>query len=211
MKKDNIKQAMRLYLVTDQRWVKHSLYEDVEKALKGGVTCVQIREKQLSRENFIRVAKEMKKLCEEYHVPLIINDDVEVMLAVDADGIHVGQKDMQASDVRQLIGPNKILGVSAQTVEQTKLAYLSGADYLGVGAVFNTQTKNDATDVSIQTLKDICASVPIGIVAIGGIDDKNILELQNTGIDGVAVVSAIMAQDDIQQATRHLKEKALQL
>lgn len=211
MKKDNIKQAMRLYLVTDRRWIQKSLNEDVKKALDGGVTCVQIREKDMDHESFIHEVKDIKKLCEVYHVPLIINDDVDVMLAVDADGIHVGQKDMQASDVRQLIGPNKILGVSAQTVEQAKQAYLAGADYLGVGAIFHTQTKDDATDVSIQTLKDICSSVPIGIVAIGGIDENNILDLQNTGIDGVAVVSAIMAQDDIQQAAYELKKKAMLL
>ena len=202
---------MCLYLVTDRRWLHHTLKKDVEEALKGGMTCVQIREKHLEKESFINEAIEMKQLCKIYHVPLIINDDVDVMLASDADGIHVGQSDMDAQDVRKLIGPHKILGVSAQTVEQAQKAYQAGADYLGVGAVFATNTKDDAVEVTKEVLKDICQAVPIPVVAIGGIDENNILELQGSGIDGVAVVSAIMAQDDIQKAAMLLKEKALLL
>ncbi|WP_028042737.1 thiamine phosphate synthase [Candidatus Stoquefichus massiliensis] len=211
MKKDKIQEAMRLYLVTDRRWIHHSLYEDVEEAIKGGVTCVQMREKHLDISTFINDAKDIKKLCLKYGVPFIVNDNVEVMLAVDADGIHVGQHDMQAKDVRKCIGPDKILGVSAQTVEQAIQAYQAGADYLGVGAVFSTSTKDDAVEVSIQTLQKICQSVPIPVIAIGGIDMTNILKLKKSGIKGVAVVSAIMAQDDIQKATMQLKEKALLL
>lgn len=208
MKRDDIQKAMCLYLVTDQRWVHNSFYEDIEKALVGGVTCVQIREKHLNKEAFIKEAIDIKQLCHQYHVPLIINDNVDVMIASDADGIHVGQSDMAAQDVRKLIGPNKILGVSVQTVEQAQIAYNAGADYLGVGAVFSTSTKDDAVEVHQQTLKEICRAVPVPIVAIGGINEENISYLTHSGIDGVAVVSAIMAQDDIEKATRLLKQKA---
>lgn len=208
MKRDDIQKAMCLYLVTDQRWVHNSFYEDIEKALAGGVTCVQIREKHLKKEAFIKEAIEIKQLCHRYHVPLIINDHVDVMIASDADGIHVGQRDMAAQDVRKLIGPNKILGVSVQTVEQAQIAYNAGADYLGVGAVFSTSTKDDAVEVHQQTLKEICRAVPVPIVAIGGINEENISYLTHSGIDGVAIVSAIMAQDDIEKATRSLKQKA---
>lgn len=208
MKRDDIQKAMCLYLVTDQRWVHNSFYEDIEKALVGGVTCVQIREKHLNKEAFIKEAIDIKQLCHQYHVPLIINDNVDVMIASDADGIHVGQSDMAAQDVRKLIGPNKILGVSVQTVEQAQIAYNAGADYLGVGAVFSTSTKDDAVEVHQQTLKEICRAVPVPIVAIGGINEENISYLTHSGIDGVAVVSAIMAQDDVEKATRLLKQKA---
>lgn len=211
MKRDDIQRAMCLYLVTDQRWVHKCFYEDVEKALIGGVTCVQIREKHLDKETFIKEAIEIKQLCHQYHVPLIINDNVDVMIASDADGIHVGQSDMAAQDVRKLIGPDKILGVSAQTVEQAQIAYNAGADYLGVGAVFSTSTKDDAVEVNQQILKEICQAVPIPVVAIGGIHEKNISSLIGSGIYGVAVVSAIMAQDDIEAATRLLKQKAVLL
>lgn len=207
MKKDELKQAMNLYLVTDRRWIHDSLYDDVEKALKGGVTCVQMREKNLDYQSFVRNAEKIKKLCQKYHVPFIINDNVDVMLAVDADGIHVGQHDMKVQDVRKIIGPCKILGVSSQTVEQALLAYRAGADYLGVGAVFLTKTKDDAIEVDKQILKEICKSVPIPVVAIGGINQNNILELKDSQIDGVAVISAILAQNNIEEATIQLKEK----
>ncbi len=211
MKEDSIQQAMCLYLVTDQRWVHHSFYEDIEEALKGGVTCVQLREKHMDNQSFIEEAKEVKKLCEKYHVPFIINDNVEVMLAVDGDGIHVGQHDMQAKDVRKRIGPNKILGVSVHSVEQAVSAYQAGADYLGVGAVFSTQTKDDAVVVDKQTLRDICDAVSIPVVAIGGIHHENIMALKDTGVAGVAVVSAILAQEHIQQSAIELKEQVLLL
>lgn len=212
MKKDKIKKAMQLYLVTDRHWLKaHSLYEDVEAAINGGVTCVQLREKHLNRQLFIREAKELKEICNQNQIPLIINDDVEVMLEVDADGIHVGQNDMQAQDVRKLIGSDKVLGVSVQTVEQAITAQNAGADYLGVGAVFPTETKDDAIEVDLATLQDICQHVDIPIVAIGGINQENLLQLEGSGIDGIAVVSAIMAAEDIFEATKQLKEKTKEL
>ena len=212
MKKDKIKKAMQLYLVTDRHWLKaHSLYEDVEAAINGGVTCVQLREKHLNRQLFIREAKELKEICNQNQIPLIINDDVEVMLEVDADGIHVGQNDMQAQDLRKLIGSDKVLGVSVQTVEQAITAQNAGADYLGVGAVFPTGTKDDAIEVDLATLQDICQHVDIPIVAIGGINQENLLQLEGSGIDGIAVVSAIMAAEDIFEATKQLKEKTKEL
>ena len=212
MKKDKIKKAMQLYLVTDRHWLKaHSLYEDVEAAINGGVTCVQLREKHLNRQLFVQEAKELKELCNRNQIPLIINDDVEVMLEVDADGIHVGQSDMQAQDVRKLIGLDKVLGVSVQTVEQAITAQNAGADYLGVGAVFPTGTKDDAIEVDLITLQDICQHVDIPIVAIGGINQENLLQLKGSGIDGIAVVSAIMAAEDIIEATKQLKEKTKEL
>ncbi|WP_317318134.1 thiamine phosphate synthase [Longibaculum muris] len=212
MKKDKIKKAMQLYLVTDRHWLKaHSLYEDVEAAINGGVTCVQLREKHLNRQLFVQEAKELKELCNQNQIPLIINDDVEVMLEVDADGIHVGQSDMQAQDVRKLIGLDKVLGVSVQTVEQAITAQNAGADYLGVGAVFPTGTKDDAIEVDLITLQDICQHVDIPIVAIGGINQENLLQLKGSGIDGIAVVSAIMAAEDIIEATKQLKEKTKEL
>lgn len=212
MKKDKIKKAMQLYLVTDRHWLKaHSLYEDVEAAINGGVTCVQLREKHLNHQLFVQEAKELKELCNQNQIPLIINDNVEVMLEVDADGIHVGQSDMQAQDVRKLIGSDKVLGVSVQTVEQAITAQKAGADYLGVGAVFPTGTKDDAIEVDLATLQDICQHVDIPIVAIGGINQENLLQLKGSGIDGIAVVSAIMAAEDIIEATKQLKEKTKEL
>lgn len=212
MKKDKIKKAMQLYLVTDRHWLKaHSLYEDVEAAINGGVTCVQLREKHLNHQLFVQEAKELKELCNQNQIPLIINDNVEVMLEVDADGIHVGQSDMQAQDVRKLIGSDKVLGVSVQTVEQAITAQKAGADYLGVGAVFPTGTKDDAIEVDLATLQDICQHVDIPIVAIGGINQENLLQLKGSGIDGIAVVSAIMAAEDIIEVTKQLKEKTKEL
>lgn len=211
MKKDEIKQAMPLYLVTDCRWLKEPLSETVEKAIQGGVTCVQLREKHLSQEEFINEGKTLLNICYQYHIPLIINDDIDVMLEVDADGIHVGQNDMDAKTVRKMIGSDKILGVSVRTVDQALKAQDDGADYLGVGSVFVTHTKDDAKHVDIQTLKAICQSVDIPVIAIGGIGQDNILELQQSGIDGVAVVSAIMAQDDIVKASQNLKRLVKQL
>ena len=212
MKQDHIKKAKELYLVTDRRWLKQeTLKEAVEKSLKGGVTCVQLREKQISEDEFIKEARVLKRVCQEHHVPLIINDNIDVMLAVEADGVHVGQSDMNASLVREKIGNDKILGVSVQTLEQAYLAQEAGADYLGVGAVFSTGTKDDAIEVSYDTLKNICIHVDIPVVAIGGITQENILKLKGSHVDGVAVVSAIMAQEDIFKASRSLKEKCEEL
>lgn len=204
--------SLRLYAVTDRSWLKGgTLYEQVEKALRGGATFVQLREKSLDMESFVAEARQIKILCEKYHVPFVINDNVDVALAVDADGVHVGQGDMAASDARKKLGTGKLIGVTARTVEQAVAAWKQGADYLGVGAVFATSTKGDAKEISHGTLKEICRSVSIPVVAIGGICAANVMELKGTGIEGVAVVSAIFASEDIEMAARELRELAEQL
>ncbi len=196
---------MLVYAVTDRAWLNgKTLEEQVEKAIQGGATLIQLREKQLHYDDFLEQAIKIKKITAQYHIPFIINDNVEIALAVDADGVHVGQKDMQANMVRKKLGENKIIGVSVQTVEQALSAEKNGADYLGVGAVFSTSTKQDASEVSFETLQNICKAVSIPVVAIGGINIKNIAKLKNSGIDGVAVVSAIFAQKDITKATQEL-------
>lgn len=199
------KETMELYAVTDRAWVgKQTLIQQVESALKGGATCIQLREKELDDEAFLKEAFAVKKLCNEYGVPFIINDNVKIALECKADGIHVGQSDMAAGNVRAMVGENMIVGVSAQTVEQATAAEQAGADYLGVGAVFSTTTKQDAHAVSPQTVKEICAAVSIPVVAIGGISRENILELTGLGLDGVALVSAIFGAADIEAACKEL-------
>ncbi|MBR5319740.1 MAG: thiamine phosphate synthase [Peptococcaceae bacterium] len=194
------KKDLLLYAVTDRAWLgEQTLQEQVEQALRGGVTFVQLREKTLEEEAFYQEAVALKELCGRYGVPFVINDNVALACRVDADGVHVGQDDMEAGNVRAMIGPDKILGVSAQTVEQAVAAQDAGADYLGVGAVFSTSTKLDACEVTWQTLKDICAAVDIPVVAIGGIKKHNVMELAGSGIDGIALVSAIFAAEDIEQ------------
>lgn len=201
------KKDLLLYAVTDRSWLDEgeTLEEQVEKCLKGGATCIQLREKHLSEEEFLEEARRMKAVCAKYHVPLLINDNVEIALAVDADGVHVGQSDMEAEDVRAKLGPDKIIGVTAKTVEQALLAEKHGADYLGSGAVFGTSTKEDASKMDHKVLKQICQAVNIPVVAIGGITEENVAELAGNGICGVAVVSAIFAKKDIEAATRELK------
>ena len=195
-----------LYAVTDRHWLgEETLYDQVRKALDGGATFVQLREKNLDREDFLAEAKEIQKLCKEYGVPFVVNDEVSIAKDIDADGVHVGQSDMEAMDVRKILGPDKILGVSAQTVEQAIIAEKHGADYLGVGAVFTTGSKDDADDVSHETLKAICEAVSIPVIAIGGITKDNVAKLAGSGICGVAVISAIFGQKDIQKATEELK------
>ena len=203
---------MLLYAVTDRSWAgKQSLFEQVESALKGGATCIQLREKELSDEEFLSEAIGMKELCQHYGVPLIINDNVEIALKCGADGVHVGQQDMEASQVRSRIGPEMILGVSAQTLEQALLAEKNGADYLGVGAVFTTSTKTDANPVAHTVLQEICNTVSIPVCAIGGIDQHNIMELSGSGVDGVAIVSAIFSSDDIRAACEQLRSLSLNM
>lgn len=200
------KEAMLLYAVTDRAWTgRQSLAEQVKAALKGGVTCLQLREKDLDEEEFLEEAMEMKRLCAGYQVPFIVNDNVEIAIKCKADGIHVGQKDMEAGNVRALVGEGMIIGVSAQTPEQAIAAERAGADYLGVGAVFSTSTKPDAIDVSYETLKKICETVSIPVVAIGGISKKNMQELSGSGADGAALVSAIFSAEDIEQECRELR------
>lgn len=198
---------MLLYAVTDRTWVNgQPLSLQVEQALKGGVTCIQLREKELSHNEFLNEALEIKQLCKNYNVPFIINDDVEIAVKCSADGIHVGQNDMDAYDVRSKIGSDMILGVSVHSVSEALTAQEKGADYLGVGAMFSTSTKLDANDVSFETLSDICKSVSIPVVAIGGIQKHNIKELSGTGIDGVALISAIFASKDIENECQTLKK-----
>mgnify|MGYP000012195504 FL=1 len=200
------KKELILYAVTDRHWLgEETLYDQVKKALDGGATFVQLREKKLDREDFLAEALEIQKLCREYGVPFVINDEVSIAKDIDADGVHVGQSDMEAMDVRKVLGPDKILGVSAQTVEQAIIAEKHGADYLGVGAVFATGSKDDADDVSHETLKAICEAVSIPVIAIGGITKDNVSELAGSGICGVAVISAIFGQNDIKKATEDLK------
>ncbi len=197
---------LMLYAVTDRYWLgDETLYDQVKKALDGGATFVQLREKNLDRADFLAEALEIQKLCREYGVPFVINDEVSIAKDIDADGVHVGQSDMEAMDVRKILGPDKILGVSAQTVEQAMIAEKHGADYLGVGAVFATGSKDDADDVSHETLKAICEAVSIPVIAIGGITKDNVYELAGSGICGVAVISAIFGQKDIKKATEELK------
>ncbi|MCQ2531273.1 MAG: thiamine phosphate synthase [Saccharofermentans sp.] len=208
MKSNNCKKEdLLLYAVTDRYWLNgRTLTQVVKESLDGGVTFVQLREKDLDDETFLQEAKELQALCKEYKVPFVINDNVDIAVAMDADGVHVGQSDMEAGDVRAKLGPDKIIGVSAQTVEQALLAQERGADYLGVGAVFPTGSKDDADDVSHETLKAICEAVDIPVVAIGGIKMSNVCELKGTGIDGIAVISAIYAQENIPEATKSLKK-----
>ena len=197
---------LRLYAVTDRSWLgTQALAQQVEQALRGGATCVQLREKELNDTDFLAEAKELKILCARYGVPLIINDNVELALEVDADGVHVGQEDMDARDVRNLIGADKILGVTAKTVEQAQKAQLAGADYLGSGAVFGSTTKPNARPMTKELLHSICQSVTIPVVAIGGIHRGNIASLAGTGIRGAAVVSGIFAAADIEEECFRLR------
>lgn len=199
------KSMLQLYAVTDRAWTGgQTLYEQVESALKGGVTCVQLREKHLSEEAFLAEAIEMHTLCSRFGVPLIINDRADIAVRCGAEGVHVGQKDMNAEDVRRLIGEERILGVSARTVEQALAAQEAGADYLGVGAVFGTSTKEDARPVSRETVRQIREAVSIPIVAIGGITRDNLLQLSGCGADGTALVSAIFGAKDIEAECRAL-------
>lgn len=206
------KKQLLLYAVTDRSWLNGStLYAQVEKALQGGATCVQLREKSLSESEFLNEAIQIKALCRKYNVPFVINDNVKIAMEIDADGVHVGQNDLEAGEVRRLLGPGKIIGVSAQTVSQAILAEQNGADYLGVGAVFPTDTKNDAVEVSRSELKNICHTVKIPVVAIGGINAVNILQLAGSGVCGAAAVSAIFANDDIEHATKVLLESVTKM
>lgn len=206
------KKAMLLYAVTDRAWTgRQSLYEQVEAALKGGATCVQLREKELDEEDFLAEAVEIRALCKAYGVPLFINDNVEIAIKCKADGIHVGQEDMQASQVRQRVGNDMLIGVSVHSVEEALEAVKNSADCLGVGAMFSTSTKTDATVLPKEILRDICSAVDIPVVAIGGIGKNNISQLAGTGVDGIALVSAIFAADDIEGECRLLRQLSEQM
>ena len=201
------KKTMLLYAVTDRAWTgKQSLYEQVEAALKGGVTCVQLREKELDDETFLEEAVEIAELCKKYEVPFFINDNVDIAIKCKADGIHVGQEDMMAAQVRQKVGEDMMIGVSVHTVEEALEAVKNGADCLGVGAMFSTSTKTDVDVLPKEILKDICEAVDVPVVAIGGIGKGNMLELSGTNVDGVALVSAIFAAEDIESECRLLRK-----
>ena len=203
---------MLLYAVTDRMWIgKQTLMEQVEDALKGGATCVQLREKELDEDAFLQEALEMKALCEKYHVPFFVNDNVEIAVKCKADGIHVGQEDMAAAKVRQQVGDEMMIGVSVHSVEEALEAVKNGADCLGVGAMFSTATKTDADVLPKEVLKEICDAVDIPVVAIGGISKENMAELKGTGVDGVALVSAIFAAEDIADECRLLRSLSAEM
>ena len=213
MKFDNrkhaVKDMMLLYGVTDRTWSSnYPLIQRITEALDNGMTCVQLREKHMSDEDFLSEAREVSALCKHYNVPFIINDNVDVAIACGADGIHVGQSDEAATQVRARVGSSMIVGVSASSLEEAIKAEKDGADYVGVGAVFSTSTKADADYLSMDELRAICETVNIPTVAIGGIHAGNIQLLQGTGIDGVAVVSAIFGADDSAAATAQLRALA---
>ena len=204
--KEEIKNSMLLYAVTDRAWLKENedLTSVCESVLENGATFLQIREKDLDEGTFEQEAEALKKLCARYHVPFVVNDSVEIALDIDADGVHVGQSDLKGRDIRSMIGTEKILGISAGTVEEAIAAEKAGADYIGVGAIFGTSTKKIARNLTVEQLKEISESVSIPVVAIGGIGASNIMELTNSGIDGVAVVSAIFAAESPGEATAKL-------
>ncbi|MBQ3693095.1 MAG: thiamine phosphate synthase [Clostridia bacterium] len=200
------KSTVLLYVITDRKLLgEHTIYTQVEEALKGGATIIQLREKNLGDEEFLNEAVLIKEICRKYNVPLIINDNVQVALKSGADGVHVGQDDMKAENVRKLIGGNKILGVSAHSVEEAILAEKNGADYLGVGAIFTTSSKADVQSTSIDTLKEICSTVRIPVVAIGGITSENIKQLSGSSVSGAALISAVFGQSDVRLAAEKLK------
>ncbi len=206
------KKYMLLYAVTDRTWVgEKTLYQQVEEALRGGVTCVQLREKDMSDGEFLQEAKEIHALCQQYGVPFIVNDNVEIAVACGAEGIHVGQEDMAAGDVRRRVGNGVILGVSVHTVEEAQEAVRNGADYLGLGAVFPTSTKTDVDQMPNETLRAICDAVDVPIVAIGGINSGNIGKLAGSGVDGVALVSAIFSAANIESTCQELRKLAAEM
>ena len=211
--RDDIRKAMLLYAVTDQMWLKEgeTLGDVVESVLQNGATFLQIREKDLAQDAFEAEAERLKTLCTQHEVPFVVNDSVEIALQCDADGVHVGQSDIKGRDIRSIIGPDKILGISAGTVEEAIAAEIAGADYIGVGAIFSTSTKKNARSMTMEQLKEIVSSVSIPVVAIGGISTENILQLRGSGVDGVAVVSAIFAAENPGKATANLLKLAEQV
>lgn len=203
------KDMLLLYAVTDRAWVgKQTLAEQIEDALKGGATIIQLREKNLDEASFVEEAIEICELCHRYNVPLIINDNVEVALKSGADGVHVGIEDTPVAEVRKRVPADFIIGATCKTVEQAKIAEAAGADYMGVGAVFPSPTKTNAIRITNDQLREIISAVSIPAVAIGGISRKNVLEIAGSKVSGVAVVSAIFGAENIEAATAELKVKA---
>lgn len=202
-------EMLRLYAVTDRAWVgKLTLPQQVEAALKGGATCVQLREKNLADSSILAEAREISALCKQYRVPLILNDNVALAAQCGADGVHLGQEDMDPAEARRILGPDAIIGVSAHNVAEAKAAVAAGADYLGCGAMFATTTKTNVTALPKETLRAICAAVGVPVVAIGGISKQNLLSLAHCGEAGVALVSAIFAAEDIEKECRELRRLA---
>lgn len=205
-------EMLRLYAVTDRAWVgKLTLPQQVEAALKGGATCVQLREKNLADASILAEAREISALCKQYRVPFILNDNVALAAQCGADGVHLGQEDMDPAQARRILGPDAIIGVSAHNVAEAKAAVAAGADYLGCGAMFATTTKTNVTALPKETLRAICAAVGVPVVAIGGISKQNLLSLAHCGEAGVALVSAIFAAEDIEKECRELRKLAAQL
>lgn len=199
------KENMALYAVTDRSWLKDEVIsKKVEEAIKGGATFIQLREKQISKENFIKEAEAVKRITDKYKIPFVINDNVEVAIAVNADGVHIGQEDEDLVVVRNKLGPDKIIGVSAHNLKEALKAEENGADYLGVGAVFSTATKKNVINISYEEIENICSNIKIPVVAIGGISKENIIELKGRGLSGVAVVSAIFAEENIEAAAKKM-------
>lgn len=202
-------EMLRLYAVTDRAWVgKLTLPQQVEAALKGGATCVQLREKNLADSSILAEAREISALCKQYRVPFILNDNVALAAQCGADGVHLGQEDMDPAQARRILGPDAIIGVSAHNVAEAKAAVAAGADYLGCGAMFATTTKTNVTALPKETLRAICAAVGVPVVAIGGISKQNLLSLAHCGEAGVALVSAIFAAEDIEEECRELRRLA---
>lgn len=203
------KQSLRLYAVTDRAFVgKQTLLEQIEAALRGGVSILQLREKSLPFDDFVTEAVLVRELCRRYGVPLIINDNVDVALQSGADGVHVGIEDAPVAEIRRKAGKEFIIGATAKTVQQAQFAEQSGADYLGVGAVFPSPTKANAVRITAAQLRTICESVSIPAVAIGGITRENALTLRNCGVQGIAVVSVLFSADDIESAATALLQTA---
>jgi thiamine-phosphate pyrophosphorylase len=202
------KENVLLYAVTDRTWEGNKLVDQVEEAVKSGVTMLQLREKGMGFEDMVEEARHLKTITDRFHIPFIINDSIDVAIAVNADGIHLGQEDEGIREARAKLGNDKIIGISAHTLEEAITAQEEGADYIGVGAVFETTTKKDASGIGLEILKLICEAVTIPVVAIGGISKDNIMRLSGTGVDGVAVISALFAQPDIKEATKQMLQLA---
>lgn len=211
--REEIRQAMLLYGITDRTWLKpgESLSDVCREILEHGVTFLQIREKNLAQEAFLEEARELKDLCAQFHVPFVVNDSVEIAVRSGADGVHVGQSDIKGRNIREMIGPERILGISAGTVEEARKAEQAGADYIGVGAVFGTSTKKDARNLSVEKLREISASVSIPVVAIGGINRGNVRELSGSGVDGIAVISALFGAEQPGKAAAELAALAKEI
>ena len=210
---DAIKKSMLLYAITDRGWLKEgeTLESVVEDVLKSGATFLQLREKIQGHEEIVKTARNLQTLCKKYNVPFVVNDDIMAAKEIDADGVHIGQSDMEYTKAREILGPDKIIGVSAGNLAEAKEAERVGADYIGVGAVFHTDTKKDATSLTMAQLKEISEEASIPVVAIGGISIDNALELKGTGVDGICVISAIFGSENPSEATKKLLDLSKQI